>query len=111
MSLRVCTICIVRRWMEPNEHGTSHISIVDEERNAVSMTTTINDPFGALLVSPFTGIILNDEMGDFSISTNSSALPAAPANRIAPGKRPLSSMSPTIVLDQVALCAALTQTG
>eukprot|EP01114_Cavostelium_apophysatum_P013303 TRINITY_DN3191_c0_g1_i1.p1 TRINITY_DN3191_c0_g1~~TRINITY_DN3191_c0_g1_i1.p1 ORF type:complete len:601 (-),score=127.48 TRINITY_DN3191_c0_g1_i1:55-1857(-) len=81
-------------------HGTSHFSIVDEERNAVAMTTTVNLPFGAAFVSESTGILLNDEMDDFSTPNQSNAYgyPPSKANFIAPGKRPLSSMSPTIVL-------------
>lgn len=90
------------RWNQINDHGTSHISIVDSERNAVSMTTTINGYFGAKFVSKRTGIILNNEMDDFSMPINSSSKdddpPPAPANFIHPGKRPLSSMTPTIVL-------------
>ena len=76
------------------------MSVVDGERNAVSMTTTVNYYFGAHILSPSTGIVLNNEMDDFAIPANVSAnqLPPAPANFIRPGKRPLSSMSPTIVL-------------
>uniref|UniRef100_A0A7N2LXC8 Gamma-glutamyl transferase n=1 Tax=Quercus lobata TaxID=97700 RepID=A0A7N2LXC8_QUELO len=88
------------RWNQIHEHGTSHLSIVDRERNAVAMTTTVNSYFGSLILSPSTGIVLNNEMADFSIPTNVSAdiPPPAPANFICPGKRPLSAMSPTIVL-------------
>lgn len=76
------------------------MSIVDHERNAVSMTNTVNAYFGAQILSPSTGIILNNEMDDFSLPMNGSKTlpPPAPANFIRPGKRPLSSMSPTIVL-------------
>ncbi len=88
------------RWNQINDHGTSHLSIIDRERNAVSMTSTVNSYFGSQILSPSTGILLNNEMDDFSIPGNVSAgVPApAPANFIRPGKRPLSSMSPTIVL-------------
>lgn len=91
---------VSNRWNPINDHGTSHLSVVDGERNAVSMTTTVNYYFGANILSPSTGIVLNNEMDDFSIPANVSAdqLPPAPANFIRPGKRPLSSMSPTIVL-------------
>lgn len=84
-----------------HDHGTSHISIVDSQRNAVSMTTTINSYFGAKFMSGSTGIILNNEMDDFSIPANATAdePPPAPANFIEPGKRPLSSMTPTIILN------------
>lgn len=96
----VSTQCLFFRWSQINDHGTSHISIVDSERNAVSMTTTINGYFGAKFLSKRTGIILNNEMDDFSmpISSSKDEPPPAPANFIHPGKRPLSSMTPTIVL-------------
>lgn len=63
------------------------------------MTTTVNGYFGAQILSSSTGIILNNEMDDFSIPGNDSTVPPpAPPNFIRPGKRPLSSMTPTIVL-------------
>ncbi|RWW60178.1 hypothetical protein BHE74_00032838 [Ensete ventricosum] len=64
------------------------------------MTSTVNSYFGSQILSPSTGILLNNEMDDFSIPNNSSANipPPAPANFIRPLKRPLSSMSPTIVV-------------
>lgn len=76
------------------------MSIVDKERNAVAMTCTVNSYFGSKILSPNTGIVLNNQMSDFSIPTKLSAkdLPPAPSNFILPGKRPLSSTSPTIVL-------------
>lgn len=69
------------------------------------MTTTINYGFGAGLLSPSTGIVLNDEMGDFSAPTEITpdALPPAPANFIEPNKRPLSSMTPVIVTKVASL--------
>lgn len=101
------------RWNPINDHGTSHLSVVDGERNAVSMTTTVNYYFGANILSPSTGIVLNNEMDDFSIPANVSAdqLPPAPANFIRPGKRPLSSMSPTIVLKDGQLKAVVGASG
>ncbi|XP_065849311.1 glutathione hydrolase 3 [Euphorbia lathyris] len=87
------------RWSQLRDQGTSHFCIVDAQRNAVSMTTTINYGFGAGLLSPSTGIVLNNEMGDFSAPTENTPdmLPPAPANYIEPKKRPLSSMMPIIV--------------
>ena len=74
--------------------STSHISIVDSDGNALSMTTTIENGFGSRLMSG--GYLLNNELTDFSFRTHKNGLPIA--NSIAPGKRPRSSMSPTIVL-------------
>ena len=83
----------------PEDGGTSHLSVVDAERNAVAMTTTVNTGFGSQIVSS-TGIVLNNEMDDFSTPgvPNVYGLAPSEANFIRPGKRPLSSMSPTIVL-------------
>lgn len=101
------------KWNQLRDHGTSHFCIVDSERNAVSMTTTVNYPFGALMLSPSTGIVLNNEMDDFSTPTEISPdmLPPAPANFIRPNKRPLSSMSPTIVLKDGQLAGVLGGSG
>lgn len=103
------------RWNQIKDHGTSHLSIIDSERNAVSMTTTINGYFGALILSPSTGIVMNNEMDDFSIPMksdgNESVPPPAPANFIRPGKRPLSSMTPTIVLKDGKVKAAVGASG
>lgn len=79
--------------------GTSHIVTADLSGMAVSLTTTINLLFGSQLMVPETGIIMNNEMNDFSIpgSSNAFGYVPSPANYIAPGKRPLSSISPTIV--------------
>jgi gamma-glutamyltranspeptidase / glutathione hydrolase len=78
------------------EHGTSHISIIDAEGNAVSMTTTIEDGFGARLMTK-SGFLLNNELTDFNFAPMEDGKPAA--NRVEPNKRPRSSMSPTIVFD------------
>ena len=75
--------------------STSHISIVDAYGNALSMTTTIENGFGSRLMAPG-GFLLNNEMTDFSFRTHSGGYPIA--NRVEPGKRPRSSMAPTIVL-------------
>ncbi|CAA6665099.1 unnamed protein product [Spirodela intermedia] len=88
------------RWNQLDDHGTSHLCVVDSSRNAVSMTSTINSYFGAVIRSPSTGIVLNNEMDDFSnpINASGNVPPPAPANFIRPLKRPLSSMTPTIVV-------------
>ncbi|XP_061337429.1 glutathione hydrolase 1-like isoform X1 [Gastrolobium bilobum] len=101
------------RWNQIYDHGTSHVSIIDHERNAISMTVTINAYFGAKILSPTTGIVLNNEMDDFSMPRNVSndVPPPAPANFIKPGKRPLSSMSPTIALKDGKLKAVVGASG
>ena len=78
--------------------GTSHIVAADKSGLAISVTTTINLLFGSQLMVPSTGIIMNDEMNDFSIpgSSNAFGYIPSPANFIRPGKRPLSSISPII---------------
>ncbi len=79
---------------------TTHYAIVDRAGNAVSVTVTLNGPFGAQVVAPGTGVLLNDEMDDFAVkpgTPNLYGLVQGEANAIAPGKRPLSSMTPTIV--------------
>lgn len=84
----------------PRDHGTSHISVIDKEGGAVALTTTINTSFGSQLVAPRSGIILNNEMDDFSTQPgepNAFGLIQSAHNVIAPQKRPLSSMTPTIV--------------
>jgi gamma-glutamyltranspeptidase / glutathione hydrolase len=79
---------------------TTHVSVVDAAGNAVSLTYTLNDWFGARVVPAGTGILLNDEMDDFSAkpgAPNMYGLVEGENNAVAPGKRPLSSMTPTIV--------------
>jgi gamma-glutamyltranspeptidase/glutathione hydrolase len=80
---------------------TTHFSVMDAAGNAVAVTYTINGLFGAGVVAPGTGFLLNDEMDDFAAkpgSPNMFGLVQGAANAIAPGKRPLSSMAPTVVL-------------
>lgn len=93
---------------------TTHFSTADAEGNWVACTATINTAFGSKIVIPGTGILLNNEMDDFSIHPgvpNAFKLVGAEANAIAPGKRPLSSMSPTIVLDHDRPILALGAAG
>ncbi len=80
---------------------TTHFSAADAEGNWVACTATLNTAFGSKVVVPGTGVLLNNEMDDFSIEPgvpNAFGLVGGAANAVAPGKRPLSSMSPTIVL-------------
>ncbi len=80
---------------------TTHFSVVDAEGNAVAVTTTINDWFGSRVTAEGLGFLMNDEMDDFSAKPgvpNSDGLIQGAANAIGPGKRPLSSMTPTIVV-------------
>lgn len=91
----------VQPGMRPHEKPeTTHYSVVDEKGNAVSTTYTINGRFGSVVIPPGTGFFLNDEMDDFTTKVgekNLYGLVQGERNSIAPGKRPLSSMSPTIV--------------
>nr|XP_018896073.1 PREDICTED: gamma-glutamyltranspeptidase 1-like isoform X2 [Bemisia tabaci] len=84
------------------DHGTGNMVVLDPNGDAVVMTSTVNLIFGSFVVSPCTGIVLNDEMDDFSSPSiiNYFTLPPSPANFIRPYKRPMSSMSPLIVLDK-----------
>ena len=86
----------------PDDHGTLHISVIDGDGMAVALTTTVNTAFGSTVVGRQSGIVLNDEMDDFLTrpgEPNAFGLTQGEANAIAPGKRPLSSMTPTVVLD------------
>ncbi|WP_367300283.1 gamma-glutamyltransferase [Hafnia alvei] len=91
----------VQPGMEPHEKPeTTHYSIVDHSGNAVSTTYTINGRFGSVVIAPGTGFFLNDEMDDFTVKVgeqNMYGLVQGATNAIAPGKRPLSSMTPTLV--------------
>ena len=91
----------IKPGVEPHEgSNTTHYSIADKWGNAVAVTYTLNDWFGARITAAGTGVLLNDEMDDFTSKIgvpNLYGLVQGEANAIAPGKRPLSSMSPTIV--------------
>lgn len=98
------------KWLEasekplaapPSDGGTTHFAVMDRFGNVVSATETINTYFGSQVVIPGTGLVMNNEMDDFSKSPgvpNAFGLIGTEANAIAPGKKPLSSMTPTIVL-------------
>lgn len=97
----------------PAERHTTHWSVADVAGNWVAVTATINTSFGSRVVIPGTGVVMNNEMDDFSVQPgvpNAFGLIGAEANAVEPGKRPLSSMSPTIVLERgkpiIALGAA-----
>jgi gamma-glutamyltranspeptidase/glutathione hydrolase len=84
----------------PDKKNTTHLSVVDKAGNAVSLTTTVNYMFGSCLVAKGTGVLLNDEMDDFAAqpgAPNAYGLVTGEPNAVAPGKIPLSSMSPTLV--------------
>lgn len=91
----------IKPGVAPHEgNNTTHYSIVDKNGNSVAVTYTLNDWFGAKVTAPTTGVLLNNEMDDFTVKVgvpNLYGLVQGEANSIAPGKRPLSSMSPTIV--------------
>lgn len=86
-------------YFDPFDNGTSHLSVIDTEGNAVSLTSTINREFGSLCLSKELGIIWNDQMDDFSSPnfSNSFGYPPSPSNFILPKKRPMSSMSPMVI--------------
>nr|WP_306818980.1 gamma-glutamyltransferase [Archangium lipolyticum] len=88
---------------QPEKKNTTHISVIDKDGNAVALTTTVNYAFGSCLVAKGTGVLLNDEMDDFAARPgvpNAYGLVTGEANAIAPGKVPLSSMSPTLVFSK-----------
>lgn len=87
---------------KPEGSNTTHLSVMDRHGGAVSMTTTLNFGFGSGIVAAGTGIFLNNEMDDFSAKPgvpNAYGLIGGEANAVAAGKRPLSSMTPTLLLD------------
>ena len=88
-------------YLETESHETTHFSVADADGNIVSSTYTLNSTFGSGVVIGGTGIVMNNEMDDFSAAPgipNQFNLLGAEANEIAPNKRPLSSMTPTIVM-------------
>jgi gamma-glutamyltranspeptidase / glutathione hydrolase len=91
----------IKQGVAPHEgSNTTHFSIIDDAGNAVSMTVTLNDEFGAKVVAAGTGVLMNDEMDDFTPNpgaANSYGSVQSDANAIVPGKAPRSSMTPTIM--------------
>jgi gamma-glutamyltranspeptidase / glutathione hydrolase len=95
-------------------NNTTHYSVVDSEGNAVAVTTTLNESFGSAVTAGKLGFLLNDEMDDFTSKPgvpNGYGLIQGEANAIAPGKRPLSAMAPTIVLKDGKLFLVLGSPG
>lgn len=98
----------------PDDHGTSHFCVIDSTGMAVACTETINLPFGALIAVPALGFPLNNQMDDFATrpgEPNAFGLIQSDRNAPAPGKRPLSSMSPTIVLRDGEVVAIVGASG
>ena len=101
-SMEVAKHGVPPRWQSDvfRKH-TTHIAAADDAGNWIAITATVNTTFGSKVIIPGTGVVMNNEMDDFSIQPgvpNAFGLVGAEANAVAPGKRPLSSMSPTIVL-------------
>jgi gamma-glutamyltranspeptidase/glutathione hydrolase len=97
-----------RPALEPSE--TTHVSVIDAAGNAVALTTTLNDLFGGAVWVPEAGIFLNDQMDDFATAPgqpNLYGLIQGEANAVTPGRRPLSSMTPTLVWDAGGTIVAL----
>jgi len=101
-------------YMGHESNSTTHYSVVDAQGNAVSVTTTLNESFGSAVTAGNLGFLLNDEMDDFTSKPgvpNGYGLIQSEANAIAPGKRPLSAMAPTIVLKDGKLFMVLGSPG
>ena len=94
---------LINKYGYLEDRGTSHLSVIDKNGNAVAMTTSINTYFGSKVVSSSTGLVLNNQMDDFGIPGVSDyfGLKPSEANFIKPGKKPLSSMSPTLVFQNI----------
>lgn len=102
------------RFAPVNDSGTTHFSVIDAEGNAVACTETINTEYGSWIVEPKFGILLNNEMDDFAAvpgQPNAFGLIQGSANAIAPRKKPLSSMTPTIVVKDGKAVFALGAAG
>ena len=105
----------IQPGVAPHEKSeTTHFSVIDHDGNSVAVTYTINGGFGAGVIAPGTGFLLNDEMDDFTVKpgvANLFGLVQGEANAIAPGKRPLSSMAPTLVEKDGQVVLALGSPG
>ena len=102
------------RFLPVNDGGTTHLSVIDRQGNAVACTETINTAFGSFVVEPKYGIVLNNEMDDFAAvpgQPNVFGLIQSEANAVEPGKKPLSSMSPTILVEDGKAVFALGASG
>ncbi len=98
----------------PEDGGTNHLTVVDRHGNVAAVTTTINYTFGSLVTVPGRGLVLNNQMDDFAIAPgvpNAFGLVGGEANAVAPGKVPLSSMSPTLVFRDGSPVLALGAAG
>jgi len=116
LAARRRTIAIDRtHWItrfHTEEHGTHHIVTADTEGNVVSLTTTVNRAFGSMLSGKTSGVVLNDELDDFTTQSAAKALGLAQSpNRPRPGARPVSSMTPTIVVKDGVPILALGGSG
>lgn len=116
LAARRKTIAIDRtHWItrfHMDEHGTHHIVTADSDGNVVALTTTVNRAFGSMLTGKTSGVVLNDELDDFTTQASAKALGLAQSpNRPRPGARPVSSMTPTIVLKDGAPILVLGGSG
>ncbi|MBK9070867.1 MAG: gamma-glutamyltransferase [Myxococcales bacterium] len=97
----------------PEDRGTSHLCVVDAAGNAIALTTTVNGYFGSGIVTP-SGIVLNNQIDDFTIeagTANLYGLVQSELNLVAPGKRPLSSMTPTLIADDKGIVGCVGGSG
>lgn len=102
------------RFAPVNDAGTTHFSVIDANGNAVACTETINTEYGSWIVDPKFGVLLNNEMDDFAAvpgQANAFGLIQSSANTVAPRKKPLSSMTPTIVVKEGRAVFALGASG
>ncbi len=102
------------RYLSSKDAGTTHFSVMDAQGNAVACTETVNTTYGSWIVEPRFGIVLNNEMDDFAAvpgTPNAFGLIQGEANAVAAGKRPLSSMTPTIVIRDGRAVHALGASG